>query len=472
MTTLDPVRSSTDVTLSNGNLTAVKTANESMNSWAVSVPSGGTQLYAEVRFNGSVMPRSCGFGIANAGEVNPIYVGGTTNSLANYSDSTIYLDENSLGNGAPFSTGDTVAIAVSTVDHTVQFRNITLNTPWSRLVRIDALGVTGYIYLALNLHHINDSWTVNFAGPFLDVPPMDFGRWDGTEIFQPRVARLDASEAPDIATFAGQLALRATLTASEAPDVASIKAFIPGVSILEPVVRTPGFYIFGPGEDRHLRHSGSDYANQFLTLLPQGQAWPKSPGTTLYQTCVGLSNYWGFVDGRAGDLLERESDPRVTTELLPDWERAWGLPDPCFPGALTVEERRKMLIFVYTLKGFQSRSWFIQVMYWLGYTVTIKEFAPFMAGVSRVGDTRPTPPDNYRWYIGPPELRFYWSVEAQMPKLIWFRASSGQSGIDHHLEIRVPEELLCLLERWKPAQTKIVYDMSGLATGGPMQGTP
>jgi uncharacterized protein YmfQ (DUF2313 family) len=228
-----------------------------------------------------------------------------------------------------------------------------------------------------------------------------------------------------------------------------------------------------PPRDRHVRRSGDDYTAAFLALLPRGQAWPREPGNTLYQTCDGLAQYWGVVDGRAADLLERESDPRHTVELLPDWEKAWGLPDPCFPSATTIGERQRMLILVMTWLGGQSRAYFERVMEWVGFhDVTIKEFAPFMAGISRVGDTRPSPNENYRWYIGPPELRFYWSVEVGSVGLAWFRAGSGQAGVDHHLEFRVPEELLCLLNRWKPAHTHLVFDFSNLANGGPMQGTP
>jgi len=62
--------------------------------------------------------------------------------------------------------------------------------------------------------------------------------------------------------------------------------------------------------DRHIRRSGSDYAQAFLSLLPTGQAWTRAPDSTLVQTCNGLADYWGSVDGRAADLLEIESDPR------------------------------------------------------------------------------------------------------------------------------------------------------------------
>jgi hypothetical protein len=48
--------------------------------------------------------------------------------------------------------------------------------------------------------------------------------------------------------------------------------------------------------DRHVRRTGSDYAEAFLSLLPQGQAWPKhAPGSILVQTSEGLCEYGGTV---------------------------------------------------------------------------------------------------------------------------------------------------------------------------------
>jgi uncharacterized protein YmfQ (DUF2313 family) len=226
--------------------------------------------------------------------------------------------------------------------------------------------------------------------------------------------------------------------------------------------------------DRHVRRGGKEYLRAFLNLLPLGIAWPRKRDSVLVKTSRGLTNIWGFVDSRAADLLERESDPRITIELLPDWEESWGLPDPCFPSATSIAERQKMLVLYMTWLGGQSRKYFTDLMAWLGYTIEIKEFAPFMAGVSRVGDTRNMYDQTglFRWYIGPPEQRFYWSVHVGQVALTWFRAASGQAGVDPHLKFGVPEELECLLNRWKPAHTELVMDFSGISFGGPMQGTP
>lgn len=238
------------------------------------------------------------------------------------------------------------------------------------------------------------------------------------------------------------------------------------------------------GRDYHVRRNGDDYGQELLTFLPTGQAWPRDPGSTLEGAITGLAYTYGFVDGRAGDLLERESDPRMTVELLPDWEQAWGLPDPCFPSATSIAERQRMLVLYMTWMGGQSRDYFIKLMEFIGYKVNyVGEFAPFMAGISQVGDTRPSYIDedgnrqvdtnkNFRWYIGPPEMRFSWFINVGQATLTWFRAASGQAGVDPHLRIGIPEDLQCLLNRWKPAHTYLAMDFSDLAFGSPMAGTP
>lgn len=242
------------------------------------------------------------------------------------------------------------------------------------------------------------------------------------------------------------------------------------------------------GRDRHVRRDGDDYAQTFLSLLPLGQAWPRAPDSTLALTCGGLSYYWGFVDGRAGDLLEIESDPRRTTDtsyqidgvpyrgLLSDWERNWGLPDPCFPAATSEEDRRRMLVLVMTLLGGQSRAFYESISAWVGHSIKITELAPYMCGISEVGDTRfeYDQTGEYRWYLGDEEMRFAWSVQAETAVLRWFRVGEGggECGVDHLLEIDTESPLDCLLQRWKPAHTEIIFDYSSLVDMGPDAGLP
>ena len=254
--------------------------------------------------------------------------------------------------------------------------------------------------------------------------------------------------------------------------------------------------------DRHVRRSGNDYTQAFLSLLPQGQAWPRHPLSTLARTCEGLSEYWGFVDGRAGDLLEIESDPRQTVELLPDWERNWGLPDPCYTAPQTIGQRQLALVMRMTMQGAQSREFFIGIAAMLGYEITITEYRTFVVGLDRVGDNRvygaagaPNPIMYNEWGIpikdtngenvaegelseypyyglGPDTNRFYWTVHVHKAALTWFRVTKGQTGVDPHLRIGLADDLECLLNRWSPAHTKIIFDYTNLHPGDPMEGTP
>lgn len=251
--------------------------------------------------------------------------------------------------------------------------------------------------------------------------------------------------------------------------------------------------------DKHLRRTGQDYGSAFLMLLPKGPAWPKDAGTTLDLTCRGLSEYWGFVDSRAADLLEIESDPRSTFEMLLDWERNWALPDPCYTSPLTLTERQTALLMRMTMEGSQSREFFISVAAQIGYEITINEYRPFVCGIDRCGDNRiygdgsdamhdewghkvlnevglPVADgelsDWPNYGVGPPENRFYWTVHVTGAKLVWFRVSSGQAGVDPHLRIGTADDLECLLNRLKPGHTQIVFDYSGLQTGGELAGTP
>lgn len=236
--------------------------------------------------------------------------------------------------------------------------------------------------------------------------------------------------------------------------------------------------------DRHIRRSGDDYAEALAELLPYGAAWPRWPESVLMRVVRGLAQIWGYVDGRAADLLERESDPRLTIELLQDFERNWGLPDPCYRSALTIDQRHQLLLFQMTLLGAQSREFFIGIAEWLGYQITISEWAPFTAGISQVGDTRgmelwndtpgqhPEVMDDFRWEIGAPEMRFFWQVHVHLAPLAWFRVGSGQAGVDPHLRIQYAQDLECLLRRWKPAHTDIVFDYSNLTPASQYAGLP
>jgi uncharacterized protein YmfQ (DUF2313 family) len=255
--------------------------------------------------------------------------------------------------------------------------------------------------------------------------------------------------------------------------------------------------------DKHIRRNCDDYAEALADLLPVGPAWPREYDSTLMALVHGESCIWADpVDARAADLLEIESDPRTTIELLPEWEYNFGLPDPCYTAPQTIDERHLALLMRMTMLGAQSRAFFIATAAQIGYTITITEYRTFVVGLDHVGDARvygDLPPDPMRnewgvpimnargdapvadgalsewpyYGLGPDTNRFYWTVHVDQAKLTWFRCASGQCGVDPHLRIGIADDLECLLNRLKPAHTEIIFDYSGLSNpGDPMAGTP
>jgi uncharacterized protein YmfQ (DUF2313 family) len=261
--------------------------------------------------------------------------------------------------------------------------------------------------------------------------------------------------------------------------------------------------------DRHVTRTGEEYADALQALLPLGQAWPRENESVLMRVVRGLTKIWGDFEIRASKLLEVESDPRITIELLPDWERNWGLPNPCYQAPQSIADRQRELVMWMTMEGAQSREFFIGIAAYIGYTITISEYRPFFIAMDRCGDARvygagvttDTPMRDEHgkpvmgphgampvgdhpiangelsewpcYGLGPLENRYYWSVHVADAKLTWFRVTSGQCGVDPHLRIGIAEDLECLLDKLKPGHTDIIYDYSGLsAPGDPMAGTP
>lgn len=229
--------------------------------------------------------------------------------------------------------------------------------------------------------------------------------------------------------------------------------------------------------DRHVRRGQDEYKHALAALLPQGIAWPRRYDSVLMRFVKGIAGVLGYADNRLADLLERESDPRQTVEMLSDWERAFGLPDPCYDGPITIGERQRHLVLRMTLLGGQSRAYFISVATFLGYEVSIREYRPFMVGIDRVGDNRTINPDGsfslYPAQIGDPIMRFAWTMRVHKTRLTWFRASKGQAGIDPHLRIALALDLECVVRRWRPAHTEVLFDYSDPHfEPNPFEGTP
>ncbi|QPC44014.1 DUF2313 domain-containing protein [Kaustia mangrovi] len=186
------------------------------------------------------------------------------------------------------------------------------------------------------------------------------------------------------------------------------------------------------------------YARQLRRLLPQGAAWTSEPEGPLHRVIRAIADAFARIDLRAEDLVQ-ELDPRTTLELLPDWERVLGLPDECITAPQTVSERRDAVVAKYTSLGGQSIAFYVGLAAKLGYDIEIREFVPFRAGLSRAGDP----------LTNPPAWPHTWTIVAPETSITWFRAGTGSAG--DPLRQWGNEELECVFEQRKPAQTVLLF---------------
>lgn len=197
-----------------------------------------------------------------------------------------------------------------------------------------------------------------------------------------------------------------------------------------------------------------DYQAAAFSLLPRGWAWPRDPDSTMGRFWRAVARSLSAMHARACVLLRIESDPSLAFEMLPNWERFTGLPDDCTGPADTIAERRLAVVAKLATRGGQTRAYYEALAASLGYSITITEYRPFQAGISRAGDPR--------WQVGSPTMRHYWSVAVADPRINWFRAGSGRAGQDPHVSISRADDLECLLNRYKPGQSSLIFDYSGV----------
>lgn len=192
------------------------------------------------------------------------------------------------------------------------------------------------------------------------------------------------------------------------------------------------------------------YLAQLQALLPPGAAWSRAPEATLTKLLAAIADSLARVDARAAALLD-EIDPRTTRELLPDWERVTGLPDPCSAGVVTtLQERRAAVVAKLTATGGASAAYFRGLAEAMGYTVEIDRFRPFVTGISRCGDR----------LNGGASVRHTWRVRVIGPRYTPFRCGVSQCG-DSLGKITRAGDLECKLQRLKPAHTTLVVSYSG-----------
>jgi uncharacterized protein YmfQ (DUF2313 family) len=197
--------------------------------------------------------------------------------------------------------------------------------------------------------------------------------------------------------------------------------------------------------------SATEYLRLFQSLLPYGKAWNRDEDSTLTEFLHAQSEEFARVDTRSNQLLA-ERNTLKTNELLADHENDLGLPDECSADDETISQRRTAVHAKFILKGQQSPQYFIDLAADLGRTITITEFSPFISGASGSGD-----------FCGDSLVIFYWlvTIDISESEIIYFSSGSSASGDQLSFIVDV-DPLICILNKYKPAHTRVTYDYTGV----------
>jgi uncharacterized protein YmfQ (DUF2313 family) len=122
--------------------------------------------------------------------------------------------------------------------------------------------------------------------------------------------------------------------------------------------------------------NADDYTRQLEQLLPFGPAWPREGDSPTARAFPPVGTAMSTLHARLNQLIE-EADARTTSELLVDFERVVGLPDPCLDPPTSTAERRRRVVQRLTYQGGQSAAFFSSFLEALGYPgITVTEFKP------------------------------------------------------------------------------------------------
>lgn len=191
-------------------------------------------------------------------------------------------------------------------------------------------------------------------------------------------------------------------------------------------------------------YSAQDYAAQLAQLLPQGAAWPREADTVLASLLQALAQEPARVDAAIHALLT-ELDPPQSLALLSAWERVCALPDGCSQPGETIAERREAVVLRLAAQGGQTPAYFAELATLLaGAVCTVREYRPFRAGMSRVGESL----SNGDW----PHA---FTVQAPSVPIRSFRV--GQGAVGERLRTWGNERMECTIRRLAPAQSIVTF---------------
>lgn len=189
-----------------------------------------------------------------------------------------------------------------------------------------------------------------------------------------------------------------------------------------------------------------DYASQLMNLMPRGPAWDNVDTGLLSDLIYGIAAEYTRISDKMC-VLENETFPLNTTQLLTDWERVLGLPDSCTAGvAQSTGERRAAVATKVATVAEPTPNFFVSLAADFGYSIEVVEYFPARVGRARIGDR-----------INGPGNEFTWAIAIPGDYTQSRRAVVGDSLIGDRIATWGDGSLECLMRQYKPAHTTLLF---------------
>ena len=172
--------------------------------------------------------------------------------------------------------------------------------------------------------------------------------------------------------------------------------------------------------------SVSDYVGALQALLPRGLAWPRDASSGQTALLTGLAPSLNRINADAIQLLV-DAFPATVDAMLPEWNATLGLPGATGYTGSDLPTQQAQVVTSLTDSGGQSAAYFIGLAARLGLTITISGYRPW-----NVDSTVDAPIYGLDWAHA-------WRVSSTLP---------GDYSALH-----------ALFERYKPAHTKIIWNV-------------
>ena len=205
-----------------------------------------------------------------------------------------------------------------------------------------------------------------------------------------------------------------------------------------------------PPSSTTFRETDADaVAGALLKLFPRGVAWVWDPSRRLYKFARGLADEVARAHNKLSALID-EADPRTTTDLIEDWERVAGLPEPCDPDPSTaLADRRAILHGKLAAVGGQDPSYYKGIIDTItGEDCTITEWG--LTGGFYAGATAGTALYNKGtwWHT--------WSIAIPNTDVSYFSAGST-AGTAVATYPSTVSQAMCIIQRIRPAHTVVFF---------------